>query len=105
MSDANWGPQDASVPKHDVPPVDLWKSCSMSGHLLSLHGPLHWLSKPQTVTARSSAEAEIYATDKYVKDMQFITHIIQDLGLSESLVSPPVLILNNNMACVQWSKK
>lgn len=59
ICDANWGPQDQSVPnpsrpKHDL---DLFKTRSISGHLITLHGPLHWVSKRQKVTARSSCEA------------------------------------------------
>ena len=76
----------------------------MSGHLLSLHGPLHWSSKRQTVTARSSAEAKIYATDECVKDVLFLRHIITDLGLERELLNTTTDILNNNMACVLWSK-
>jgi len=43
MSDANWGPQDAtSSPLQDLP---LFVSCSMSAFYIDLFGPLHWLSK------------------------------------------------------------
>eukprot|EP00957_Ditylum_brightwellii_P094433 7190833-Ditylum_brightwellii.AAC.1 len=42
MSNANWGPQDASVPKK-IPPVtlDLFKTRSISGFLIWHHGPIH----------------------------------------------------------------
>ena len=40
--DANWGPQDQSKPKPTDPPVDLFKSRSISGFLVWLGGPLHW---------------------------------------------------------------
>ena len=104
MSDANWGPQHAKIPSVPSPPVPLWTSRSMSGHLISLHGPLHWSSKRQTVTARSSAEAEIYATDECVKDILFLRNIITDLGLADELLDKTTPILNDNMACVLWSK-
>jgi hypothetical protein len=72
MSDANWGPQDASNKKLlDLP---LFTSRSMSAFYIDLFGPLHWLSKRQTVTAGSSAEAEIYATDECVK---FLLELVQ----------------------------
>jgi len=63
MSDANWGPQDATVP---TVPIELppFASRSMSAFYIDLLGPVHWLSKRQTITAGSSAEAEIYATDE-----------------------------------------
>jgi hypothetical protein len=75
MSDANWGPQDATLSNvnqdatlsnvnQDLP---LFVSRSMSAFYIDLFGPLHWLSKRQTVMAASSAEAEIYATDECVR--------------------------------------
>jgi len=39
----------------------------MSAYYIDLLGPIYWLSKRQTVTAGSSAEAEIYATDECIK--------------------------------------
>lgn len=65
MSDANWGPQDASLPStsQDLP---LFASRSMSAFYIDLLGPLHWSSKRQTVTAGSSAEAKIYATNECI---------------------------------------
>ena len=40
---ANWGPQDASIPKPDDPPIklDLFKSRSISGFVIWYNGPLH----------------------------------------------------------------
>jgi hypothetical protein len=66
MSDANWGPQDASLSgsTQDLP---LFVSRSISAFYIDLLGPVHWMSKCQKVTAASSAEAEIYATDECVK--------------------------------------
>jgi hypothetical protein len=66
MSDANWGPQDASLTTSSKE-LPFFVSRSMSAFYIDLLGPLHWLSKRQTVTAGSSAEAEIYATDECVK--------------------------------------
>jgi hypothetical protein len=79
MSDANWGPQDASSSKmhYDLP---LFASRSMSTFYIDLLGPLHWVSKRQSVTAGSSAEAEIYATDEYVK---FLLELVQILDFLE----------------------
>jgi len=58
MSDANWGPQDATLSKSSIE-LPLFASCSMSAFYVDLLGPIQWLSKRQTVTAGSSAEAEI----------------------------------------------
>ena len=68
--------------------------------MISLHGPLHWSSKHQKVTARSSSEEEIYATDKCVRDIQFLAQSVEDLNLHKSLLAHPVKLFNNNMACV-----
>jgi len=69
ISDANWGSQDASIPKSTNPiqEIELFKSRSISGFLIWLGGPLHWISKRQTITTHSSAEAEIYAIDECTK--------------------------------------
>ena len=102
MSDSNWGPQDASVPKEgkQYPPVELFKSWPVSGFLIWHHGPLHWSSKRQALTAQSSAEAEIYAMDECTKSLQHITHILEELW---SPINKPIPILNDNSACVTWS--
>ena len=103
LCDANWGPQDQSLPNpNKTEYVDLFKSCSISGFIIWMGGPLHWVSKHQSSTARSSTEAEIYATDECVKSLQHISHIIQDLHLSH-LLPPTFNIYNDNEACVKWS--
>ena len=65
LSDANWDPQDQSQPKQpSSKPLPIFKSRSMSGYPQWLNSLLHWQSKRQTITARTTAEAEIYATDE-----------------------------------------
>ena len=56
-TDANWGPYDQSVPNPTSPPTELdkLKTRLISGHIIQFHGPLHWLSRRQRITARSSA--------------------------------------------------
>jgi len=105
LTDANWGPQDQSVPKSNkpLPKLDLFKTRSISGYVLTLHGPIHWQSKRQTITARSSAEAEIYATDECVKQLLYIRNIIKYLGLEKDLLKNKTKIYNDNMACVIWT--
>ena len=105
LSDANWGPQDASFPKPTDSPVllDLWKSRSISGFIIWLGGPLHWMSKRQTVTARSSAESEIYAMDECTKALQHIANILKDLDVFDDYTDGPIPLKNDNAAAVQWS--
>ena len=106
VTDANWGPQNQSV----VPPIntndlELFITCSISGHLTVLHGLLHWLAKRQEITARSTAEAEINATDECVKHILHLSNIIKDLGLTKSLLAKNTSIFNDNSACIQWNNK
>ncbi len=104
MSDANWGPHDASnsTTKMSLP---LFVSCSMSAFYVDLLGPLHWISKCQKVTAANSAEAEIYATDECVKFLLELEQIMSFLNVKHNFMPDTVVIHNDNNACVQWSKK
>jgi hypothetical protein len=104
FTDANWGPQDQSTPKPHDPPLELFKSRSLSGFILWSNGPLHWQSKRQTVTARSSAEAEIYATDECVKYLTHLRQILTDLHLHNRMMPSPTTVYNDNAASVQWAR-
>jgi len=106
ITDANWGPQDQSVPNPTSPSVELdkFKTRSISGHIIQFHGPLHWSSRRQRITARSSAESEIYATDECVKNLIYLKNIICDLDLQGQLMNTKIKVFNDNMACVLWSK-
>ena len=75
----------------------------MSGFLQWLNGPLHWVSKRQTITARSTAESEIYATDECTKNILHIRHIFEDLDLLTTFCPSATPIYNDNQACVTWS--
>jgi hypothetical protein len=103
MSDANWGPQDATMSRSKVE-LPLFTSRSMSAFYVDLFGPLHWISKRQSVTASSSAEAEIYATSECVKFVLELSQILDSLGVRDLFMSGPTTIFNDNKACVDWSK-
>jgi hypothetical protein len=104
MSDANWGPQDASVTKSSIE-LPLFVSRSMSAFYVDLLGPLHWLSKWQSVTARSSAEAEIYVTKKCIKFLSELVQILDFLGVRDIFMPGVTTIFNDNNACVNWSRR
>lgn len=106
LCDANWEPQDQSKPSKDTPPpkLELFKSRSMSGYIMWCHGPLMWISKRQTYTARSLAKAKIYATDESMKNILHLMHIINEMNLTNEYMKGPVSIWNDNHACVCWSK-
>eukprot|EP00957_Ditylum_brightwellii_P129234 9857660-Ditylum_brightwellii.AAC.1 len=78
----------------------------MSGFLILFNGPIHWASKHQKITARSSAEAEIYATDECVKELIRLHIIWMDLNVLPIYMpkQKPITVLNDNMACMYWSK-
>jgi len=103
MSDANWGPQDASLSstQQDLP---LFISRSMSAFYIDLFGPLHWISKRQSTTAASSAEAEIYATDECVKFLLDLVQLMEFLNVKNIFMPTTNLIYNDNKACINWSK-
>jgi hypothetical protein len=75
----------------------------LSGFIIYFCGPVHWVSKRQTITARSSAEAEINATDKCTKCLQHLNQIVEGLNLIEEIMPAPTIIYNDNSAHVSWS--
>ena len=104
MSDANWGPQDASL-SGTVQDLPFFVSRSMSAFCIDLLGPVLWMSKRQKVTAPSSAEAEIYATDECCKFLLDLAQILDFLDVRHIFMPSTTIIYNDNKACVQWSKK
>jgi hypothetical protein len=104
MSDANWGPQDASVPKTSVE-LPLFISRSMSAYFVDLLGPIHWSLKRQTITAGSSAEAEIYATNECIKFLLELVQIFNFLDVQDLFMPGTTIVYNDNAACVNWSKR
>ncbi len=103
MSDTNWGPQDASLPKSSSS-LPLFASRSMSAFYIELLGLLHWMSKRQKVTAASSAEAEIYATNECIKFLLELVQILDFLNFCHIFMPGITTIFNDNNACVNWSK-
>ena len=73
------------------------------GFIIFDTGPIHWVSKRQSITAQNSAEAKIYATDECVKSLLHLSHIISELALTSQFLDLPVTIFNDNHACVCWS--
>ena len=55
------------------------------------------------ITACSSAEAGIYATDECAKFLLHLSHLISELALTSQFLDLPVTIFNDNHACVCWS--
>ena len=105
LSDANWGGQDQGHANTSVSQLERFKSRSMSGYIILFNGPLHWSAKRQKITARSSAEAEIYATDECVKELLRMKHLFDDTKTNNIYMpGEPIKVYNDNNACVCWSK-
>jgi hypothetical protein len=77
----------------------------MSAFYIDLLGPLHWSSKRQTVTAGSSAEAKIYATNECVKFLLALMQILDFLDVRDLFMPGITTIFNDKKACVDWSKR
>lgn len=110
-ADANWGPQDASQPnpKPNAPIIELplFATRSISGFVTFLAGgPIQWKSKRQDVTAMSTAEAEIYATNEATKYLLTLSNTIHDLQHRDIFFPPgqATTIYNDNKSCVDWCK-
>ena len=101
LTDANWSSQDQSTSKTKSTTFPLFKSRSMSGHIIHLYDPLHWQCKRQMIMARSSAEAEIYATDECVRELTYLRKVINDLNLQHIFLKNPLPIHNDNMTSAQ----
>ena len=104
MSDANWGPQDATQSK-TVTELEPFVSRSMSAYYVDLYGPLHWSSKRQSITANSSAEAEIYAMNECVKFLNELVQLFDFLQFRETFMPGTQTVYTDNQACVNWSKR
>jgi len=70
----------------------------------TLFGPLHWVSRRQSITAASSAEAEIYATDECVKFLLELVQIMEFLDIKHLFMPSVNIVYNDNKACINWSK-
>jgi hypothetical protein len=102
--DANWGPQDASLPNPLGPlrQVSIDESRSICGHLLMMGGcPIFWKVHKENRISRSSCEAEVKATDECVKTTQMFRHVLVELGLLD--INLPTTIYNDNRGAVDWS--
>jgi len=75
--DANWGPQDASLPSpSNLRNVSIEESRSICGHIILMGGcPILWKTHKEKRICRSSCEAEVKATDEGVKNVQMFHHI------------------------------
>jgi hypothetical protein len=103
VTDANWGPQDASHPKSGET-IDEEEVRSLLGHvIMRMGGPIIWgcVWEPKKAS-RSSCEAEIGAMDEGCKYVQQLRNIMEDLRLPDILRLSP--LYNDNNGAVEWSE-
>jgi hypothetical protein len=68
----------------------------MSAFYIDLLGPLHWMSKCQKVSAGSSAEAKIYATDECVKFLLELVQVMEFLDIKHIFMPDVNLVYNDS---------
>ena len=102
--DANWGPQDASMPTLlNNFQISTKETRSICSHILFLCGvPILWKSHKELWSSHSSCEAEIKATDECTKNVRYICNVLHDLSLLN--VKTPTTIYNDNQGAIDWGK-
>ena len=104
FSDSNWGPMDATKPRGNAPTVERHPDSyrSVPGYLiLYCHSPVSWGSQRQTLTALSSCEAKINATNESVKSLLELKILLRNLNLP---IRSLILVYNDNKGAVDWCK-
>ena len=105
LSDSNWGPVDASKTKPTAKPIERNPDSfrSVSGSLIFYcNGPVSWGAQRQTLTALSSCEAEINATNETVKSILELRILFRNLNLPLQSLVP---VYNDNKGTVDWCKE
>ena len=69
-------------------------------YITRMGGPLSWGVEWEQCISSSSCEAEIKAMDAGTKGIQFLCHLMSQLGLSDCDQSTP--LLNDNRGSVDW---
>ena len=102
FTDSNWGPQDASKPKQDeTRTVSLEELRSIHGfYITRMGGPLYWGVNREKRGSRSSCMAELKSIDEGIKGIQYLRHLMKQLGLSD--IDYPTPLLNDNQGSIDW---
>ena len=74
---------------------------STSGWIVFLNkNPISWKTLKQTITAKSSAEAEYVALSQAISDALFIRSVLIEMGLD---ISKPIEVFEDNQAAIQMA--
>ena len=100
FTDSNWGPQDASHPLPvETRTVTMDELKSLQGfYITRMGGGLLWGVKREKRGSRSSCMAEIKAIDEGIKGIQYLRHLMRQLGLTD--VDYPTPLLNDNRGSI-----
>ena len=63
-------------------------------------GPLYWGVNPEKRGSRSSCFAKIKLIDEGISAIQYLRHLMRQLGLPD--VDLPTPLLNNNQGIIDW---
>ena len=102
FTDSNWGPQDASKPKpNETRTVTMEELKSIQGfYITRMGGPLYWGVHREKRGSRSSCMAEIKSIDDGIRAIQYLRHLMRQLGLPD--IDFPTPLLNDNQGSIDW---
>jgi hypothetical protein len=103
--DANWGPQNASVPTASQPliHIDTNYTWSLYGHVTYRAGSLiSWSVFRESRTSWSSCKAAIKSADEATCVTQHLRHVLSELEMHDT--KKPTPVLNDNQGCIDLSK-
>ena len=102
FTDSNWGPQDASSPKpNETRTVEMEELKSIQGfYITRMGGPLLWGVQREQRGSRSSCIAEIKAIDQGIRGIQYLRHLMRQLGLPD--INFPTPLMNDNQGSIDW---
>ena len=96
FTDSNWGSQDASKPKPNETRTATMKELkSIQGfYITRMGGPLYWGVHQEKRGSRNSCMAEIKSINDGTRAIQYLRHLMKQLGLTD--VDFPTPLLNDN---------
>ena len=81
---------------------DLSKRRSRTGILITYNGaPIVWVSKLQTTTAQSTAEAEFNALAHGIKEVKWMRSILNEIGKPQT---EPTTVYQDNLGSISWTE-
>ena len=100
FTDSNWGPQDSlkSRPNETCTVTIKELKLTQGFYITHMGGPLYWRVHREKRGSRSSCFEEIKLIDDGIRAIQYLRHLMSQLGLLD--VNFPTLLLNNNQGSI-----